>query len=235
MKTVRAKSGPFQQRPHFSTREIEEMCSGALRGVDLFPTEPEPVRIERFVEKHFRVVPQYDDLPKGVLGFTQFGPAGVGAIVVSKTFEHADAPRYVERRLRTTLAHEAGHGLMHAYLFALGEKPLGLFDDDDSTTPSIMCRDVHGAGAPGRGYDGRWWEYQANRAIGALLLPRPLARAAATPFLRERGLLGEAVLPADSREEAAQALADVFDVNPAVARIRVNEIFDPKTDTQLSL
>src|SRR4051812_49146619 len=125
MKTVRAKSGPFQQRPHFSPREIEEMCSAALRGVDLFPCEPGPVRIERFVEKHFRIVPQYDDLPNGVLGFTQFGSRGVEAIVVAKTFEHAEMPQSVERRLRTTLAHEAGHGLMHAHLFAFGEKPLG--------------------------------------------------------------------------------------------------------------
>lgn len=234
MKSVRAKRGPFQERPHFTDREIEEMCSNALRGADLFPQDPEPVRIERFVEKHFRVVAQYEELPSGVLGFTQFGPRGVEAIVVSKTFEHADAPRSMERRLRTTLAHEAGHGLMHAHLFALEEKPLGLFDMGDNG-PAIMCRDEHAPREPTRGYDGRWWEYQANRAIGALLLPKSLVRVAIAPYLQESGIFAEPHLPPDNRESAAHSLADIFDVNPAVVRIRLAEIFDPKTDSQLSL
>src|SRR3989441_11554119 len=66
----------------------------------------------------FRSTPTYEDLDKGVLGFTQFGRTGVQAIVVARALDE-DGTRPAERRIRTTLAHEAGHGLLHAHLFAL--------------------------------------------------------------------------------------------------------------------
>jgi hypothetical protein len=233
MKSVPARRGPFQKRPHYSLHEIEQLCGDALRSAGLFPSEPGPVRIERFIEKRFGISPAYDDLPLGVLGFTKFGSHGVEAVVVAKEFEDTDESQAAERRLRTTLAHEAGHGLMHAHLFALGERPASLFGD--SAGPEILCRDVDGVGSGGHGYDGRWWEFQANKAIGALLLPQKLARAAVRPFLEQQGLLAEDVLPDAKREGAINALSDIFDVNPVVARYRLVDLFGTKKSPQLSL
>jgi hypothetical protein len=197
MKSIRAKSGPFNERPHFTADEIEQMCETELRRTGLFPSKPEQVRIERFIEKCFRISPTYEALPAGILGFTLFDARGVKEIVVSSDLEGKEGTP-AERRLRSTLAHEGGHGLMHAYLFALGTKPTSLFGEED-TTPKILCRDVAGETTANRGYDGRWWEFQANRAIGALLLPRALVEQVLEPFKEPVGSLGHLTVPAGRR------------------------------------
>jgi hypothetical protein len=233
MRNIRSKSGPFSERPHFKLREIEQICTDALKEVDLFPSTPQPVRVDRFIEKKFKVKVEYDDLPEGVLGFTKFGSRGVEAVVIAVALDRAD-DRVAERRLRATLAHEGGHGLLHAHLFQLGEKPPCLFEGSDRT-PRILCRDVPDAPRAVPSYDGRWWEFQANKAIGGLLMPRPLVLAALEQFCVEVGLLGQRALPPAKREGAARELSDVFDVNPAVARLRLEDVFPVKNDAQMLL
>jgi hypothetical protein len=228
MKTFRSKSGPFSERPHFEPSEIDRICADELRKEGLYPNSPEAIRIDRFVEKRFSVVPQYEGLPEGVLGFTKFGKNGVNAIVISAALD-AEGGKVAERRIRTTLAHEAGHGLLHAYLFALEEKPLHLFDADSHSDHQILCRDIQGEERKSRAYDGRWWEYQANRAMGGLLCPRALVQEALTPFLVTSGSLGAVTLDEKRREAAIRALADIFDVNPIVAKIRITELYPAET------
>src|ERR1700722_12293716 len=116
MRTFHSKSGAIAKRPYFRPAEIDQICVDELRKVGLYPVSPEPIRIDRFVEKRFGVEPTYEDLPEGVLGFTQFGNDGVVAIVISASLD-AEKGRVAERRVRTTFAHEAGHGLLHAHLF----------------------------------------------------------------------------------------------------------------------
>jgi hypothetical protein len=224
MKTFRSKSGPFSERPHFEPSEIDRICADELQKVGLYPDSPEAIRVDRFVEKRFGLVPQYDELPEGVLGFTKFTKNGVDAIVISAALD-AEKGKVAARRVRTTLAHEAGHGLLHAYLFALDEKPVHLFDADSHSDHQILCRDVQGEERKSRTYDGRWWEFQANRAIGGLLCPRFLVREALKPFLVQSGSLGAVTLDEKRRDEAVRTLADIFDVNPIVAKIRVNELY----------
>ena len=228
MKTFRSKSDPFSERPHFEPSEIDRICDDELRKEELYPNSPEAIRIDRFVEKRFRVVPQYEDLPEGVLGFTKFTKKGVEAIVIAASLD-AEKGKVAERRVRTTLAHEAGHGLLHAYLFALDEKPLHLFDADSHSDQKILCRDVQGEERKSRAYDGRWWEFQANRAMGGLLCPRTLVQEALKPFLVPSGSLGAVALDEKRREAAVRTLADIFDVNPIVAKIRVNELYPAET------
>lgn len=212
MKNIRARGGPFAERPHFQLREIEETCSRELRKVDLYPSAPEAIRVDRFIEKRFKVTPRYEPLPEGVLGFTRFGKGVVTEIVVSRTLDDGGT-KVAERRLRSTLAHEAGHGLLHAYLFALGEKPKSLFDDPDHT-PRILCREVIETGAPKNRSGEHWAEFQANRAIAALLMPKPLVDIALREFCVEVGRLGQKTLASDKREAAIRALSGIFDVNP---------------------
>ena len=64
--------------------------------------------------------------------------------------------------------------------------------------------------------------------MGGLLCPRPLVQEAMKPFLSPAGLLGVEVLAENRREDSVRALADIFDVNPAVTRIRINELFPPR-------
>jgi hypothetical protein len=199
-----------------------------LRKAGLYPDSPQAIRIDRFVEKRFGVAPEYEELPSGVLGYTRFSKTGVEAIIISAALD-AEKGKVAERRVRTTLAHEAGHGLLHAYLFALDDKPQHLFDADSHTDHKILCRDVQGEEPKPRAYDGRWWEFQANRAMGGLLCPIPLVQEAIKPLLVSSGSLGAMTLEDERRAIAVRTVADVFDVNPIVARIRIDELYPAAT------
>jgi hypothetical protein len=222
------RAGQTYKAPYFTPSQIDNMCCDELRGVGLLPSSPEPIRIDRFIEKRFNVYPEYEDLPNGVLGFTRFGKNGVTAVVISAALD-AEGGKIASRRVRTTMAHEGGHGLLHAHLFALDDIPLYLFDEDSHSGDQILCRDVHGDEKKAHRYDGRWWEVQANRAMGGLLCPRPLVLEAMKPFLTPAGLLGVEVLAENRREEAVRSLAEIFDVNPAVTRIRIGELYPAQT------
>lgn len=223
------------EQPFFTDAEIDRIGVEELMGVNLLPSRPEPIRIERFVEKRFglsRV--SYEDLPASVLGYTEFGSNGVQAVFVSRSLSE-EGSRVAERRVNSTLAHEAGHGLLHAYLFMLDSFPTGLFENDKDVTPAkILCRDDPPV-AKRSTYDGRWWEYQANRMIGALLLPKPLALAALEPYLSPVGQLGVPTLSDTRRGIAARKLAELFDVNTPVAEIRLAGLCPRSSVDQLTL
>lgn len=233
MKTVRASRGPFQKRPFYEQHEIERTCLDELSAVGLLPDKPEPVRIDYFIEKRFKVVPEYQSLPAGVLGYSRFGGNGVEAIVISGALD-SDPAKSSERRLRTTLAHEAGHVLFQGHLFALGKKPVSLFNDG-LDEPRILCRAEDPSIPEGRKYDGKWWEFQADQAIGPLLLPQPLVELAIEQFFAKTGSFGLKTLPVESRESAAAILAEAFNVNPAAARTRLNILYPVGNQNQLTL
>lgn len=237
MRTYRSKSGPFTEQPFFKSGDIESICREELQKVDLYPPYPAPIRIDRFIEKRFGVRLTYDELPDGLLGFTRFGPNGVEEIVVTATLDD-EGTTSAERKLRSTAAHEAGHGLLHAHLFVLGAQPKSLFGDGvASDAPKILCRDegISGVAHPAKKRPPyRWWEFQANQAMGALLLPKLLVEKALAPLHTVRGVLDIAVLPSVHHEDAVQLLADVFEVNPVVARIRLSHLY-PTMDMQLTL
>ena len=237
-KAVPNYGGGFLEKPYFKEGDFDRICRDALQKHGLFPSEPAPVRIDRFIEKHFNVVPTYENLPTGLLGFTLFGSKGVEEIVVSKALDE-QGTKVAERRLRTTLAHESGHGLLHAHLFALGVRPSSLFKDGlDRSEPKILCRrsdicdsEISRMRPPRY----RWWEYQANKAMASLLLPKSLVHNALTPILIHRGILGLLVLPSARREAAIRLVAGTFDVNPVVARLRLETLFPSVAERQLTL
>ena len=165
MKTYRTTSGPFSERPYYQVEEVEQICADELRKVGLLPAKPEPIRIERFIEKRFNIVPKYEDLTEGLLGCAKFGPKGMQEIILSRLLAEEDS-KVSERRINTTLAHEAGHGLLHGHLFALGQQPRSLFGDGlDPNEMKILCRSESILGIQNRkriDYGGRWWEYQVG-------------------------------------------------------------------------
>lgn len=233
MRQLRARRGPFVERPYYTLEEIDRICSEELQGVGLYPAQPGPVRIERFIEKRFKITPIYEELDSRVLGYTRFGPTGVEGIVVSRALAE-NTTTASARRVSATLAHEAGHALLHGHLFVL-EGSASLFDNPAEPS-KILCRDGEVAGAGERRlYDGRWWEYQANRAIGGILLPKALALRCVSDLVEPTGGLGAGVLESAEREWAVRRLAETFEVNSAVARIRLDDLFPPADGAQLTL
>jgi hypothetical protein len=221
------------EAPFFSDAEIGSICLDELRKFDLLPDVPAAIRIERFAEKRFKLTVGPADLGEGILGLTKFGSEGVRAMFVSRTLEE-DGSISATRRVRSTIAHEVGHGLLHAHLFVIPTTTPLFGDASDPKTPRVLCRGdaIEGNRA---GYSGDWWEFQANAAMGHLLMPRPLLERAVDRFLIPVGNLGgRRVYPAQY-EHAIRALAATFDVNPIVARIQVGTLYSTKEDLQLAL
>lgn len=213
---------------------MEHICLDALRAADLCPASPSPIRIDRFAEKYFRLSLKYEDLPDGVIGFTRFGKNGVEDIVIARSLDN-DGSKPAIRRIRSTIAHEAGHGLFHTQLYlqqAVGHPEF--IDLTEPQRPKVLCRDVEGESNRSK-YSGKWWEFQANKAIGALLMPRHLVVTALESFLIPSGLLGNKVLDENKREKSTMSLADTFNVNPVAARIRINNIYPLKNINQMEL
>jgi hypothetical protein len=227
-----SRSSSHQQRPFYSIGEIDNMCTRELQDVGLYPKEPGPIRIDRYIEKRFRVVPSYEDLGPGVLGLTKFGKSGVIEIVIARTLSEANTT-VGERRVRTTFAHEAGHGLLHGHMFgATGQ--CGLFPEGNSNSPRVLCRDS-GEQLGSKTNGGQWWEIQANLAIGGFLLPKTLVRKALGGLLTNSGTFGPELLDHNSRASATSLLSEVFDVNPVVARIRLDALYPINSSQQGTL
>jgi hypothetical protein len=221
MRKVPTPSGPYPFQLYFEDLgEIDEICSDALERQSLLPSYPAPIRIERFVEKHFKTALRYEDLGPDNLGCTIFNSSGaVEAILVSRSLEEQNTTP-ARRRVRSTVAHEAGHGLLHGPLFIEGN-----FPDFGENQRRILCRSEDILGESQRSYQGRWWEFQANQAIGSLLLPKSLMNV----FLNHSGIeidsSGSRILTPIQRESLAKKAAQTFDVNPIVARIRLDSLF----------
>jgi hypothetical protein len=156
------------------------------------------------------VVPEFTWLPRGVLGATEFtARGGVRLQVSGELSRRAERDSAAEKLLRSTLAHEAAHLLLHRVLFLKESRDLfgGL------ASRSELCRSV---GVPRPGYQGEWWEWQANRGMAALLLPP----AALTAWLAER----ERALPSESAAARREAAADAFGVAAEAVRRRLAQL-----------
>lgn len=207
--------------PFLSAATIRRICLDALRSVNLLPIRAEPIRIDRFIEKKFAIVPQYKELPHDVLGYTEFADQIPTAVIVNRFLDRFDES-VDARRFRTTCAHEAGHCLLHAELFGRKVSWPSLFPEEDGPRkPPFLCRhqndrSPHKPERANTPFDRL--EYQANQAIGALLLPRPLVEPTLGPFTKVNQL-GTTMVDGSRIEDAVRMLSKVFDVNPVVARI----------------
>ena len=114
-------------------------------------------------------------LESDVMGLTAFTYKGLDRIVINTVLEEDSSPTG-RRRMRSTLAHEVGHAVLHEDLFVeklIFERNQGeLFGALNRSAPSaIVCRNNDIFGAPQRT---QWWEIQANKFMAAVLLPEPL-------------------------------------------------------------
>jgi hypothetical protein len=229
MRKVPTPSGPLPFQLYFEDLgEIDGICLEALKSQSLLPSEPAPIRIERFVEKQFNTALRYEDLGPDNLGCTIFNSSGaVEAILISRFLEEQNTIP-ARRRVRSTVAHEAGHGVLHGSLFVQSNTADLVNGPVRNNMRRILCRSEDVLVDTPRSYGGRWWEFQANQAIGSLLLPSLLMNA----FLVQSGttpaLLGSGSLSTAQRESLVKKAAVTFDVNPIVVRIRLESLFSPK-------
>ena len=230
MNERRSASSPFGKILYFSEGEIEERCESALAAAGCLPDSPEPVEIESFIEQYLEARIVYEEMDDGVLGFAVFDSDG-RTHIVGAARALFDGGSSGSRRVRSTLAHEAGHGILHGPLFVEADTSQSLLKGNyDHETRRILCRD---SDLRMRGYGGRWWEWQANQAIGGFLIPRGLLERSVRPLLMTSGMLGVLTLPKKNRDAAKRAVAATFDVNPVVAEIRLAGAFDDNDEQMI--
>jgi len=234
MRKIPTPSGRYPFQLYFEDLgEIDEICLKALKTQSLLPSNPAPIRIERFVEKQFKTALIYEDLGPGNLGCTVFNSSGaVEAILVSRSLEEQNTIP-ARRRVRSTVAHEAGHGLLHGPLFMETNSPDLMNGADGKNRRLILCRSEDILVDTERSYAGRWWEFHANQAMGSLLLPSPLMHAFLDQFGINPASFGSGTLTPPQRESLAKEAAVIFDVNPVVVRIRLDSLFPQKKNHQI--
>ncbi|HXM57258.1 MAG TPA: hypothetical protein VOB72_17800 [Candidatus Dormibacteraeota bacterium] len=196
MKEFPDRGGRLPYRLWYEEAEIEEIAARALADANHPVLEGRPATdIDALLELHLGVVPEFTWLPRGVLGATEFTARGEIRLQVSAELSlRAGREGPAEKLMRSTLAHEAAHILLHRVLFL--KESGDIFGGLHSR--SELCRSV---GVPQPGYQGEWWEWQANRGMAALLMPAPALRGWLAE--RERTAPGERALP--RREAAAVA------------------------------
>ncbi|HEX4216044.1 MAG TPA: hypothetical protein VIA06_22210 [Candidatus Dormibacteraeota bacterium] len=211
MRESRDPGGRLPYRLWYEETEIERICerevAAAIPSVDL---DRPALDIDWFVETRLNLVPEYVWLPSGVLGATEFTADGqvrlqIGSELSIRAERHQDS----ERLLRSTLAHEAAHVLLHRILFLKESKAIF----GGSASRSELCRSI---GYTDPSYRGEWWEWQANRGMAALLMPRRAVRL----WLR----VWERRNPRAKAQARNEEMASAFAVSAVAARRRLAQV-----------
>ena len=167
-----------KERLWIEEEEFDSVTEAELRAASLYPTSDRPaVDIERFIQRHMgATLDQHADLGDGIAGAIEFSPTRIKILVsrqLTNLTDEVDCPPGVLGRWRATMAHEAAHGLLHRRLFetspsqgTLFELPLPGAGNEDHI---IQCAN-NDIGFDLGNYD--WREYQANRGMACLLMPR---------------------------------------------------------------
>lgn len=227
MRQYRAPNG--EERLWFEPSEIEQMMTAELQKARLMPTDEAPaVKLESLLERHLKVqLDQYANLEPGVLGLTEFFEGKPPKVSINKdltgsALDEDESPPGVLGRWRATLAHEAGHVILHRCLFEFAAGNMNLFGSQDSPSATkrlLRCLKRDATYASG----GDWREVQANQAMAALLMPKAhfagLARAEAQKLFS-----GSDVIPAGSETRVAERLAPVLSVSRQAAVIRLSTL-----------
>lgn len=230
--------------PYLAEKHIEREAGAVLaefeeaRGLKLEP----PIPIDDIVEKLLKLNIDFDDMhnrynvPRSSNGQTDILGAiyGDGSIFIDESLD-PDANPARQNRYRFTLAHEAGHWLLHRQLIMEEPAQPSLLDQD--CEPKFICR-LSQAKEP--------VEWQADYFAASLLMPRDMVFAfwkQCFPDDRPRVLNppegmsdafvaiprrytqieGRYVLETDDEalERVSKPLAERFQVSPIAMRIRL--------------
>ena len=213
--------------------EIEQTVENELVTDELYPSVESPsVNIEAFLDRRAHL-DQYAVLSNEVAGETHFTGERRPTVLISRSLTegaHGEraAPPWVNALWRSTLAHEAAHVVFHQPLYDVDTRQSTFFDSDHFDCDAVesprhtrcLRRNVeHGASSADPA------EYQANRGMAALLMPRALFRAVFVIEASQLGVDAEGVV--DSSEVAlvlATAVAKRFDTSQQASAIRMREL-----------
>lgn len=222
MRTSRDVRSPWGQRLWLADDEFESVMDDIRHqaGADTF-TEDAGVDVETVLARVYNPAIDFRPLPRGVLGRTTFLPDGKLTVEISSDLsDEAEHSKVAHRRLRSTVGHECSHIGFHRHLYVVNDGP-GLFPEL-RRDPAVLCY-TPTIDNPSQGVSD-WWEYQANRGMAALLLPKALFREQTRGVL---GLLGlasmEEAIAVGRGEAVLDELIRIFDVNRPVIFYRLQQ------------
>jgi hypothetical protein len=202
MRWLRDATGRFPRRPHYDESELEAVCEDLRRELrQLRQTDDAVVSIDDLtvlVEQHAADLDLFADLSAGFDGVTDFFKDAKPRVrVAARLSSH----RRFEHRLRTTLAHELAHVVLHNFIWWFDP---GVPFDPQALSPRCALR--------ARAVD--WMEWQANYCAGGILVPAGELGLASEPIW-ERSTRGRALI----REVQTR-----FDVSAPLATIRLRQV-----------
>jgi hypothetical protein len=206
------------QQLFLKDEEIDEITEGELLKAGLMPTvDTCRVDIEGFIERHLGVrLDVGAALDDDVLGVTELRRGEPKRILINRDL--TDAALEIDEysgtlgRWRATLAHEGAHVLLHGLLFDLNADQQALFDEDPAADERVIRCYKRDTSFGGRSRDPR--EFQANKGMAALLMPRSIFGEAARELVAGKG-------PVRNVDEQ---IARRFEVSRQAAQIRLSEL-----------
>ena len=168
--------GPFLHDEYIPDKRIDRGALELLTSTGLLPEEPKPVAVDKICDNKWGVPEDYKKLDVDVMGYSAFTYNGFARIVINSELEN-DRSVTGTQRLRSTIAHEIGHAILHERLFIeklmFDKNQRLLFGEIERHAPvtAIVCRNNDIFGRSGKS---KWWEIQANKFMAALLMPKPL-------------------------------------------------------------
>lgn len=236
MRTTVDRSSPWGSRLWFEDHEFDAMMDEVrLKAGQGAVTAGTGVDVDAIFEKVYRVAPDYVDLPDGVLGKTIFHRDGRFDVYLSRPLaDEAEHDTVARRRLRATAAHECAHVVVHGHMHLVDPLAMSLFDDTPPPPPRVLCRQ-EAIGRPG--YNGEWWEYQANRGMASLLLPKALVGEAVRQSLANRHCSTlETAIQGGHLEPLVRDLMQHFDASMQLVIYRLQQLGTlPKATNQTTL
>jgi Zn-dependent peptidase ImmA (M78 family) len=229
-------TGPFLRNEFIPEKRIVRIALEQLTACRLLPDSPGPVAVEKFCDRKWGAPEDYQALESDVMGLTAFTYKGLDRIIINTTLEEDRSPTG-RRRMRSTLAHEVGHAVLHEDLFVeklIFERNQGeLFGEmNRCASTAIVCRNTDIFGTPKRS---QWWEIQANKFMAALLLPEPLFLQIVAPPLSTYDETKASPHDRVTRYyRTIDTLCDTFNVSREMACIAVDRFLSkPREDALL--
>jgi hypothetical protein len=230
--TVSTRPREWRIEPHYYLRDyLEELCE---RTVSEFCTEtygqelaPLPTDVlTQLLERDTSVLNLYATLDDGINGMTtMFGSERLPRVDIA-----AELSRqwFRENRLRTTLAHEYAHVLLHAPLWRAQCKTGG--QEGETLIAQACRRETVEDNAPRSDRI----EWQAGYICGALLMPQRRVDRLVGRFRSTRSFAPVLLAGSADAEELVERVTIGFRVSRLAARVRLGQLGVVRDDMRAS-
>lgn len=225
------ETGRLPEKPKYSQKELNNMAeevlfaSSDILGQNIqYPISTDKLTV--IIEKYVDDLDLYADLEKdygdkNIEGVTIFLPFKKPVVRISEKLQKF---KFKENRLRTTLAHELGHVIIHNPLWQREFSKLQLpFDTTEKRIQICKRKTLFSKDEPNyEHYD--WIEWQANYFGSALLMPKKALYKFYKKFTTERGIRSQISEESSDASDLISMLSQAFQLSNEAVRVRLKQM-----------